>query len=490
MESRMRLAPKGHHWLACLIALPLFAQAAPVQDQWFTVLLDGRKIGSFESRRDARGAKVVTLQKLDMVLDRAGSHVALSNAETSTETVDGLPLEFRSVSRLSGSETSIDGKVHDGIVDIVTHTGGDQQKRSMPWPKDALLPEGIRLAGLRAGLEAGVHYRVLSFQPSSLDAAEVTSVVGAKESVDLPGGRMHLSPIEQTIAFAGSPLQSRAWVDSEQSIYKLTMPILGVELTLLACTHACATAPNQGSDVFARTLMTSPRPLQASELAGTMRYTLKARDHGAALSLPQTDEQRVVRSGDEWIVTIQHADASLDKAQPAADDYLPNDWLQSKAPEVVQLAERAVGNVKPPRERMQRIETFVRGYIRNKSLDVGYASALEVARKPEGDCTEHAVLVAALGRASGIATRVVDGLAYAPGFAGKEQVFVPHAWAQAFVDGRWQSFDAALAGFDAGHIALAVGDGDPWRFYSGLDMLGRIELRGVEPVAVTPAATH
>ncbi|MEO5624382.1 MAG: transglutaminase-like domain-containing protein [Dokdonella sp.] len=479
----------GHHWLACLLALPLFAQAAPVQDQWFTVLLDGRKIGSFESRRDVHGAKVVTLQKLDMVLDRAGSHVALSNAETSTESLDGMPLAFRSVSRLSGSETSIDGNVHNGVVDIVTHTGGDQQKRNRPWPEGALLPEGARLAALRAGLEVGVRYRVLSFQPSSLDAAEITSVVGAKETVDLPAGRMRLSPIEQTIAFAGSPLQSRAWVDADQTIYKLTMPILGVELTLLACDRACATAPNQGSDVFARTLMSSPRPLQANELAGTMRYTLKARDHGAALNLPQTDEQRVVRDGDVWVVTIQHASAARDEVQPAADDYLPNDWLQSKAPEIMQLAERAVGNVKPPRERMQRIETFVRGYIRNKSLDVGYASALEVARKPEGDCTEHAVLVAALGRASGIATRVVDGLAYAPGFAGRDQVFVPHAWAQAFVDGRWQSFDAALAGFDAGHIALAVGDGDPWRFYSGLDMLGRIELRHVEPIAAKAPAT-
>ena len=125
---------------------------------------------------------------------------------------------------------------------------------------------------------------------------------------------------------------------------------------------------------------------------------------------------------------------------------------------------------------MQRIEAFVRDYIRTKSLDVGYAYALEVARTPEGDCTEHAVLVAALGRAAGIPTRVVDGLAYAPGFAGRDQVFVPHAWTQAWVDGRWQSFDAALDGFDAGHIALAIGDGDPWQFYAGLDMLGRIRI--------------
>jgi hypothetical protein len=131
---------------------------------------------------------------------------------------------------------------------------------------------------------------------------------------------------------------------------------------------------------------------------------------------------------------------------------------------------------------MRALESFVRSYIRTKSLGVGYASALEVARTPEGDCTEHAVLLAALGRSLGIATRVVDGLAYAPGFAGKDRVFVPHAWVQAWIGGRWQSFDAALPGFDAGHIALAVGDGDPWRFYSGLDVLGRVALEDAVPL--------
>ncbi len=133
---------------------------------------------------------------------------------------------------------------------------------------------------------------------------------------------------------------------------------------------------------------------------------------------------------------------------------------------------------------MQSLEDFVRGFIRNKDLSVGYASALEVAKNPEGDCTEHAVLLAALGRALGIPTRVVDGLVYVDYYAGGEHVFVPHAWAQAYVDGRWRSFDAALHGFDAGHIALSVGDGDPWRFYAGFNTLGRLRIESIDgPIA-------
>ena len=451
--------------------------AEPPPDQWYTVLLDGRKIGSFESTREVRDGRVITAQTLNLSIDRAGTPVALISKETSEETPDGQPLAFRSESKLSGSETTVEGTVRDGKIQVKTLTGGAPQQREIPWPTGALLPEGLRLAGLRAGLEPGTMYRNLAFQPSSLDATQIQTRIGPIESVDLPEGKKSLSTVEQKIAFGGTPVTSHLWVDAEQNVHKLTMPVIGVDLVLLACDRACATAPNQSADIFDRTLMVSPRALTRAELARGMRYVLAARDGGAALQLPQTGEQQTKPEGNTLIVEILPSPRADAESAPAAIDFAPNDWLQSKSPEVEALAQKAVGNVTDPLARMRLLESFVRGFITNKSLGVGYASALEVVRKPEGDCTEHAVLLAALGRSLGIATRVVDGLAYAPGFAGKQQVFVPHAWVQAWIGNRWQSFDAALPGFDAGHIALSVGDGDPWRFYAGLDTLGRVELR-------------
>ena len=456
--------------------------AEPPPDQWYTVLLDGRKIGSFESTRELRDGRVITAQTLNLSIDRAGTPVALISKETSEETPDGQPLAFRSESKLSGSETTVEGTVRDGKVQVKTLTGGAPQQREIPWPTGALLPEGLRLAGLRAGLEPGTMYRNLAFQPSSLDATQIQTRIGPVESVDLPEGKKSLSTVEQKIAFGGTPVTSHLWVDAEQNVHKLTMPVIGVDLVLLACDRACATAPNQSADIFDRTLMVSPRALTRAELARGMRYVLAARDGGAALQLPQTGEQQTKPEGNTLIVEILPSPRADAESAPAAIDFAPNDWLQSKSPEVEALAQKAVGNVSDPLARMRLLESFVRGFITNKSLGVGYASALEVVRKPEGDCTEHAVLLAALGRSLGIATRVVDGLAYAPGFAGKQQVFVPHAWVQAWIGNRWQSFDAALPGFDAGHIALSVGDGDPWRFYAGLDMLGRVALRKATPL--------
>jgi hypothetical protein len=469
--------------LIALVLLPLLARATPPEDQWFTVLLDGRKIGSFESTRTLHEGHIVTAQILDLSIERAGTAVALSSKETTEETPEGKPLSFRSVSKLSGGETTIDGTVRGDKVLVKTQSGGVAQEREMRWPEGALLPEGLRLLSLREGLAPGTEYKVTSFQPSSLDTAEINTRVGTTGPVDLPAGRKTLSEIDQTISFSGTPVKSRLWVDAEQTVHKLTMPVIGVDLVLLACERECATAPNQGTDIFDRTLMVAPRALKRTELDRGMRYVLAPSDGGTPITLPETGEQRATIEGDALVVDITPSPRSGGENGPVPADYAPNDWLQSKAQEVEALAHKAADGTDGNVEKMRRLEGFVRGYITNKTLGVGYASALEVVHKPEGDCTEHAVLLAALGRSLGIATRVVDGLAYAPGFAGKQRVFVPHAWVQSWVDGRWQSFDAALAGFDAGHIALSVGDGDPWRFYAGLDVLGRIALREATPLS-------
>jgi len=468
--------------ILALAFVSLGATAAPPDDQWFTVLLDGRKIGSFESTREVRDGHVVTTQTLDLSIERAGTAVGMTSKETTEETPDGKPIAFHALSKLSGGETTIDGTIHGNKASIKTKTGGASQAREIEWPKGAMLPEGLRLAGLAKGLAPGTRYSALAFQPSSLDVAEIETRVGDIESVDMPDGAKKLTAVEQTMQLGGAPVKSRLWVDADQTVHKLTMPVIGVDLVLLACDRACATAPNQGTDIFDRTMMESPRALTRSELDHGIRYVLAPSDGCDPLKLPDTGEQRVVAQGNTLVVEITPAPRGGDEKKPDQADFAPNDWLQSKAPDVESLAKKAAAGTRDPAAQMKQLETFVRGYISNKTLGVGYASALEVVHKPEGDCTEHAVLLAALGRSLGIATRVVDGLAYAPGFAGRQRVFVPHAWVQAWVNGRWQSFDAALPGFDAGHIALSVGDGDPWRFYAGLDMLGRVSLREATPL--------
>jgi hypothetical protein len=471
----------------CLLALlPItFAAHAAADETWMSVLLDGRKIGSMHTTRSIEGERVRTTQAMQIELERSGLKVALGTSETDEETRDGKPLRFESHTKISGIESVQVGTVGaDGKFEVTTEVGGAKQTRTLAWPQGALLAEGLRLTEERHGFTPGTRYKTLAFQAENLEAVEVDSRVDKRETIDLPDGKRELVRIEQTIALGGSPTRTVSWVEADSSVRKLLVPMMGYELTMLACSKACATAPNQGSDILVRTMLAAPRALTPDERSKGMRILLSPTDtSGDALKFATTDEQQVATALDGQVeLRIAPASATQREGKPVAADTQPNDWLQSTAPEVVKLARQGAGEAKAPAEQMQNLEDFVRKFIRTKDLSVGYASALEVAKNPEGDCTEHAVLLAALGRSLGIPTRVVDGLVYIDNYAGKSNVFVPHAWAQAWVDGHWRSYDAALQGFDTGHIALSTGSGDPWRFYAGFNTLGRVRVDAIEPL--------
>ncbi len=84
--------------------------------------------------------------------------------------------------------------------------------------------------------------------------------------------------------------------------------------------------------------------------------------------------------------------------------------------------------------------------IVKKDYDVGFASAKEALLSREGDCEEHAVLLAALLRAAGIPSRVAVGVTYWKG------EFVYHMWTEAFLND-WTALDATLKTADGGRHA-------------------------------------
>lgn len=74
-----------------------------------------------------------------------------------------------------------------------------------------------------------------------------------------------------------------------------------------------------------------------------------------------------------------------------------------------------------------------------------FATSREALRTMKGDCSEAAVLTAALLRSAGIPSRVVLGYATL-----ENGVWIGHAWAEANLGGRWVGVDAALKEFPAG----------------------------------------
>jgi len=107
----------------------------------------------------------------------------------------------------------------------------------------------------------------------------------------------------------------------------------------------------------------------------------------------------------------------------------------------------------------------------------------EIAGSLSGDCTEYAVLLAALIRSEGIPARVVVGFVYLT----NPESFVPHMWTEARIDGVWLPLDVTLAKGIVGLTHLKVADSalsddigsGPVLFIPLLDFLGRATVESV-----------
>ena len=186
---------------------------------------------------------------------------------------------------------------------------------------------------------------------------------------------------------------------------------------------------------------------------------------------PTTPHQRAERLGNGKLRLVIDLDTSNRLPQgdtPATcPAYLDASIMIDHRDEAVarlagQVRER-VGDEAGDQRFAEAARRFVTRYVQGINLSTGDATASEVARSRGGDCTECAVLLAAILRAQGIPSRCVTGLAYADTeFAGESDVFVYHMWTQAWIaapsgnGGRWLDLDAAMGRYTAAHITLST----------------------------------
>jgi hypothetical protein len=464
-------------------------QIQPDETEYFALLLDGKKVGYAIQNRIVEGQKVTTSIDLKITLNRAGIPVSIQTKADTFETTDGKPLGFELEQNLGLMVTKTTGTINEQGK-LIVKTG--QQEMEYDWPDGALMSEGMLLLHHKYGLKTGSSYKAKVFDPTAMQAIDVEVKVGSKENVDLLGRVVSLTEVVSNASLGqfGS-FTSTEYYDDDLKLQKSITPIIGMTVEQIACTKEFAMGENDVLEVVEKMFLSSPVPLDNVGSAKSITYQLAPTDDKGEIQIPSNDNQKVRQlSNGTVLVTIEPIEALAGVSFPYEGNNAvileaiePSRFLQSDDPKIVKLARQAVGNTKDAAQAAKKIESFVAGYIENLSLSVGYASAVEVADSRQGDCTEFAVLTAALCRAVGIPAQVVAGIAYVDDFAGMRG-FGGHAWTQVYIGGKWIGLDAAFkgsgrGGYDAGHIALAAGDGEPGNFLNLGTTLGRFKVEKV-----------
>lgn len=523
--------------------------AAPgaAEERWYVIRMLGQNAGWMREKETlvpsgVQGAppNIRSDSELRLKVGRAEASIEVVVVSEVVESPAGAPIRMRSEQRLGALPLVSEYIWREGAVDITETQSGRDTKRSEPWPPkakaggDAPNAQGAEAddspilapAAATRAFDAAAAAGKREFRARVLDPMNgLTPVAVVRTLRDDLGdkteafGKVVPARAWSVVQSAAPGVESVEWLDDAGRLVRGDTSLGGLSLTLLRADKETALLPTSGPELMASTLVTPNRPIERPRETRKAVYIVRVTD-GELPDLPTTASQKFERiDAKSGRVTVGERVGGLADVADTTPYLASTVMVGADDPAVQAVAKTDVSEAEMRRvmylgtpisptwwddtanRGLPALRKNVSKHITAKNLDVGFATASEVARTRTGDCTEHAVLLAAALRAANIPSRCATGLVYVDDFAGEKGVFGFHMWAQALMPAEvippirpgheksaWVDQDATLPSraFDAAHIALAVtamGDEDRVNALAAIaPLIGRltVEVESIE----------
>lgn len=484
------------------------AQPKTLFERWYVLMLGQERAGWSRQQVTEGGEGIVTESETQIEVRRGGPSIRMRSTSRFVEAQDGRPIRAESVQMLGALE--IRQSLTFGVNGVVLETAqGSQVRRQLVQaPTEPWLAPQAASRYVESQLAAGAkEIRYWTMDPGiGPKPVQVSASVTGPATVEVFGKAVPAIAWNSTISILPG-VTAEEFVDGAgRPIRSLVRIATGLELTLLQADEALARLEVDPPELMAATLITPDRPIEQARALRQAVYELRLSKptevawvpaasqpaNAAVAELPEAGYQRVVWGEQGVARVVVDLDDPVNPGEdlPREADLTASLVVNSDDGQIRQMAGEALRSRPGSSDAVQAeaLRQFVHRFVKTKDLSVGFATASEVARTGEGDCTEHAVLLAAMLRSVKIPSRTVSGLIYVDSFLGRSGVFGYHMWTQAWITdggGRWVDLDATLASpFDAAHIALATNshqdDGGANDLVKMAQWLGGLEVKVVE----------
>jgi hypothetical protein len=434
------------------------------KEDWYRVLIEGRPAGfaRLTERAQADGT-IITSAFQRLQVRRNEDPMTIEVESEVEETSEGSVVRFRIVQRTAENDQVTEGVVRGDKLEITARGLGASRASTVPYDPAAIGPRRMEKLLLEKLRSPGDSFSAKVFSPETIRCGVQQVTRGDEEEVPFPGGARRLVRRTGRIDFLpGNDIVE--WIDAAGKVWKtrMSMGTQSIETYLSTADEILREKIASPPEIFLSTsVKPDPPPQNIAAREIVYRISLKKGDF-RTLGIDgmfRGTGQEVLReeSPSVRVVRIRKVLPEKSVARPVPpppgleDCAAPSVFIQSDDPLIEKLSREAAGNETDAFAAARSLEKWVRGNVKFKDLKTAFASALEVAEKLEGDCTEHGVLLAALARAAGIPARAVSGLVW------YGDSFVGHLWTEVYID-RWIPLDGTRGRGEVGpdHIAIAA----------------------------------
>lgn len=446
---------------------PQTPPAAAADEIWRVIFLGEQRVGygRSSSRQETRDGAMVQVSDHEeqLALKRFGQQLNIRTRSQCVDSLDGRLLSYSfEMHNPPAQPTLSKGTAAGGKLTIETTIGGRVETRQMDLPADVSSAMWPDLLLRRQPLKPGESRRHRVFLPEFAKVSDVRLDADDVRDVKLHGGgtRKLLKIRVSQSALPGVAM--REFIDESGAALRSEADLLGMVTFTVPREVALEEIKGNELDVAVNTLIRVTNP--PADVHRMKRITYRVQTPGRnPVDLIPVGPTQAVRPVDvetiELTVTalpVPHNIAAAAKSAELEKYLAATSFLQTGDMRVKEHASRAAAGSQDPGTIAVRMEQYVHRELKKKNFSTVLASAAEVAKSLEGDCTEHACLLAAMLRTQRVPSRIVVGLVYAQRFA----AFGGHMWTEAWLDGRWVPLDATIGqgGIGGGHIRVTDSD--------------------------------
>ena len=454
----VKISPLIALLLCFALSFALYSQhtelnAEGLKETWRGTYAGGQKVGYSHSVSTQEGDRYETSEESLLSVTTLGVQQVIE--VRSQYTLEDLYIKAFTFSFKSGqSFMEARGVRSENKMTISVNSPSGQSSVSIAMDDDTLVFPTVYRWLMRQDPEIGGRYNIKVFDPAliltgnTIGQSHASITVLGRETISTEMGSFDTIKVEMN--FSG--FKTTAWVDSAGDIVKESSE-LGL-VSLIESREKALGAKLSSYDITEKTAISSNVTLNNARKLKYLRATLKGIEDSTGLALNngarQTFSEGIIEVKMKKLNSIEPYEipnTDMDKRPHIKPSLL----IQSADPQIKNLAQEILDG---ETNSVRSTEKMVKWVYRNleKEPTVSIPNALDVLKTRKGDCNEHAVLLAALLRASGIPAKVALGVVYLNG------KFYYHAWNEVYI-GEWVAVDSTFGQMpaDASHIKLLRG---------------------------------